>query len=179
MRKLTHSEISKYRFSKEQLVNESRFPIYVLLDNIRSLYNVGSIFRTSDGARIQKLYLTGYTPYPPRKEISKTALGSTETVPWEYYNNPLEAIEKIKSEQIKICVLEHTSESKPYFTISENDYPLCLVVGNELTGVSKEIIEKAELAIDIPMFGLKQSLNVAVAYGIAVFDLVKIYKEST
>jgi tRNA G18 (ribose-2'-O)-methylase SpoU len=178
VRKLTHSEISKFRYTKQQLQNESRFPIYVLLDNIRSLYNVGSIFRTSDGARITKLFLTGYTPYPPRKEISKTALDATETVPWEYYKNPIEAIEKLKVESIKICLLEHTTKSQPYFNVSNNDFPLCLVVGNEITGVSKPIIDNAEMAIDIPMFGLKQSLNAAVAYGIAVFELVKIFKEN-
>ncbi len=174
MRKLTHSELAQFRFTKEQLINEPRFPLYVLLDNVRSLYNVGSIFRTSDGARISKLILTGYTPHPPRKEISKTALDSTETVPWEYCQNPIEAIEKLKSEKIKICLLEHTTESQPYFKITKNDFPLCLVVGNEITGVSKEIIGLADMAIDIPMFGLKQSLNAAVAYGIAVFELVKI-----
>lgn len=178
MRKLIHSEIAKFRFTKEQLVNEPRFPIYVLLDNIRSLYNVGSIFRTSDGARISKLILTGYTPYPPRKEISKTALDATETVPWEYYKNPIEIIDKLKNENVKICLLEHTTESQPYFDITKRDFPLCLVVGNEITGVSKEIIDRADLAIDIPMFGLKQSLNAAVAYGIAVFELVKILKQS-
>lgn len=177
MRKLTHSEISKFRYSKEQLITEPRFPIYVLLDNIRSLYNVGSIFRTSDGARISKLILTGYTPYPPRKEIAKTALGSIETVPYEYYENPLDAIAKLKSESIKICLLEHTTESKPYFTLTKDDFPLCLVVGNEITGVSKEIIEAADFAVDIPMFGLKQSLNAAVAYAITVFELVKILKQ--
>lgn len=177
MRKLTHVEIAKLRFTKEQLTNESPFPIYVLLDNIRSLYNVGSIFRTSDGTRITKLFLTGYTPYPPRKEINKTALDSTQTVAWEYYKNPIEAIEKLKAEKIKICLLEHTTQSQPYFNITKNDFPLCLVVGNEITGVSKEIIELADIAIDIPMFGLKQSLNVAVAYGIAVFELVRALKQ--
>lgn len=177
MRKLSHSEIAKFRYTKEQLLNEPRFPIYVLLDNIRSLYNVGSIFRTSDGARISRLYLTGFTPHPPRKEIEKTALGSTDTVPWEYYKDPLEIIYHLKKESIKICLLEHTTESKPYFTIIKNDFPLCLVVGNELVGISKEIIEHADIAIDIPMFGLKQSLNVAVAYGIAIFELVKIWRE--
>lgn len=178
MRKLSHSEIAKYRFTKEQLLKEARFPIYALLDNIRSLYNVGSIFRTSDGARVAKLILTGFTPYPPRKEIEKTALGSTETVPWEYIKDPLAAINQLKTQSIKICVLEHTNESKPYFTISKKDFPICLVVGNELTGVSTEVLDLADMAIDIPMFGLKQSLNAAVAYGIAVFELVKIFKSS-
>ena len=177
MRKLTHNEIAKERFSHEELKNTERLPVYVLLDNIRSLYNVGSIFRTSDGARISKLILCGYTPYPPRKEIEKTALGSTTTVPWEYHKNPSSAIEQLKSTGIKICVLEHTDQRVPYYSLSQSDFPLCLVVGNEIAGVSKEIITHADLAIEIPMFGMKQSLNAAVAYGITVFEFVRILKK--
>ena len=174
MRKRTHAEIATERFSKEDLDTMKRMPIYVLLDNIRSLYNVGSIFRTSDGARISKLLLCGYTPYPPRKEIEKTALGATETVPWEYYKDPLSAIDEMKSQGVKVCVLEHTDESRPYYSVAKDEFPLCLVVGNEITGVTKEIIAQADMAVDIPMFGMKQSLNAAVAYGIAVFEFIKI-----
>ncbi len=174
MRKLTHDEIASRRTPLEKIPERKRFPMYGWADNIRSLYNVGSIFRTSDGAMIEKLFLTGFTPHPPRKEIEKTALGATKTVPWEYFKQPAELIEKLKTEGIKICVLELTSESKPYYTVVPQEFPLCLVVGNEITGVSKEIIEHADLAIEIPMFGNKQSLNVAVAYGIALFDLVRV-----
>ncbi len=97
MRKLTHSEIEKDRKKPESINEYKRNPVYALCDNIRSIFNVGAIFRTSDAAFIEKLYLTGYTPYPPRKEIEKVALGATETVPWEYYKDPLEAVTKIKS----------------------------------------------------------------------------------
>src|SRR6266851_3239363 len=97
MRKLTHDEIAKNRYSHEQLLTVSRNPIHVLLDNVRSLYNVGSIFRTSDGARISKLFLSGYTPHPPRKEIEKTALGATATVPWEYVKDPCTAVSALKA----------------------------------------------------------------------------------
>lgn len=176
MKKLTHSEISLKRFSKEQLQNEERFPIYILLDNIRSLYNVGSIFRTADGARIAKIFLCGYTPFPPRNEIEKTALGATLTVPWEYSKDPMTPIFNLKEQGIKICVLEHTDISIPYFSIKKEDFPLCLVVGNEITGISKDIISKADLAVEIPMYGMKQSLNAAVAFGISVFEFVKILK---
>jgi tRNA G18 (ribose-2'-O)-methylase SpoU len=176
MRKLTHDEIAKDRFSPEELGKIERLPIYVLLDNIRSLYNVGSIFRTSDGARIRKLILCGYTPYPPRKEIEKTALGATTTVPWEYHKNPISAIAQIKSEGVKICALEHTDTSVPYYSLSKNDFPICLVIGNEIVGTSKEIIAQADLSVEIPMFGMKQSLNAAVAYGITVFEFVRILK---
>ncbi|MBI4811149.1 MAG: RNA methyltransferase [Ignavibacteriales bacterium] len=148
--------------------------MYGLLDNIRSLYNVGAIFRTADGARISKLFLCGYTPYPPRKEIEKTALGATSTIPWEYFKNPLDAIDLLKSQGIRICVLEHTDKSLPYYSLTKDVFPLCLVVGNEITGVSKEILSQADYAIDIPMYGMKQSLNAAIAFGITTFDCVRI-----
>lgn len=179
MRKLTHDEIAKQRFSLEDLTKQPRIPVYVLLDNVRSLYNVGSIFRTSDGARIEKLILCGYTPHPPRKEIDKTALGATASVPWEYIKDPLFAINELKSKGVRICILEHTDKSVPYYEIQNNDFPLCLVVGNEITGISKEIIAAADCAVEIPMFGIKQSLNVAVAFGIAVFELTRIWMNHT
>src|SRR5271169_4946251 len=123
-RKLSHQEIATQRFSAEQLRTEQRFPVYVLLDNIRSLYNVGSIFRTADGVRVSKIFLCGYTPYPPRKEIEKTALGATETVPWEYVHHSLEAIEKLKAGGIHICAVEHTDASIPYHTVRKAHFPL-------------------------------------------------------
>jgi tRNA G18 (ribose-2'-O)-methylase SpoU len=174
MRKLTHAEISAQRTSLASIPSRPRLPIYALVDNVRSLYNVGSIFRSSDGALIEKLFLSGFTPHPPRKEIDKTALGATKTVPWEYHRNPLDVIAAMKEQRIKICILELTTGSKPYFTLRSSDFPLCVVVGNEITGISKEIIEQADVAIEIPMFGNKQSLNVAVAYGIVVFDFLRI-----
>jgi tRNA G18 (ribose-2'-O)-methylase SpoU len=177
MRKLTHDEIAGLRLSKEAVQKAERFPIYAMLDNIRSLYNVGSMFRTSDGALVNKLYLTGYTPQPPRKEIDKTALGSTETVPWEYSKDPMAVVERMKKNGIKLCILEHTTKSKPYNEIAKKDFPICLVVGNEIVGVSPEIVAVADLAIEIPMYGTKQSLNASVAYGIALFELVRIWND--
>ena len=178
MRKLTYEEIADNRFTPEKLQSLSRLPIYLLLDNIRSLYNVGSIFRSADGARISKLYLTGYSPSPPRREIDKTALGATLTVPWEYIKDPAEAAHIIKSQNITLCVLEQTSASRPYYTLTRNHFPLCLVIGNEINGVSKELIDHADYAVDIPMYGMKQSLNVAVAAGIALFDFVRTLTEN-
>jgi len=176
MRKLSHAEIAEHRFTPDQLQHEERLPIHVILDNVRSLYNVGSMFRTADGARIAKILLTGYTPRPPRKEIEKTALGATSTVPWEYFADPASAIRQIRSQGIPICVLEQTDQSQRYFSLTKKDFPLCLVVGNEITGIRKEIMREADRAIDIPMFGMKQSLNVAVAFGIAVFEFVRVLK---
>jgi len=175
MRKLTHEEIAAQRLSREKLHTAERFPIYGMLDNIRSLYNVGSIFRTSDGGLIRKLLLCGYTPHPPRKEIEKTALGATETVPWQHFRSIHEGIAAVRSEGAKLCVLEQTNSSIPYYAVRPEDFPICLVVGNELTGISSEVIALADMAIEIPMFGTKQSLNAAVAYGIALFELVRIW----
>jgi tRNA G18 (ribose-2'-O)-methylase SpoU len=178
MRKLTHDEIARRRFSNDEIEKQGRYPISVLLDNIRSLYNVGSIFRTADGARISKLYLCGYTPHPPRREIEKTALGSTATVPWEYHNDPMVPLRNLREKHVCICILEQTDLSIPYTTFQPNGRPVCLVVGNEITGVSKEIVGLADQAIEIPMFGMKQSLNAAVALGIALFGLVDRYERT-
>jgi 23S rRNA (guanosine2251-2'-O)-methyltransferase len=173
MRKLTHEEVGGKRISLDETQNVKRHPIYVMCDNIRSIYNVGSIFRTSDAALIEKLYLTGYTPYPPRAEIEKVALGATNSVPWEYIKDPIDAVAEIKSKGIKIAPLEITENSRSYTDIRPQDFPLCLVLGNELTGVANQIIEQADFSIEIPQYGFKHSMNVSVAYGIAVFELVK------
>jgi tRNA G18 (ribose-2'-O)-methylase SpoU len=176
VRKLTHEEISARRVPPEAVATAARVPIYGLLDNIRSLYNVGSIFRSSDGAFIEGLFLTGYTPRPPRPEIDKTALGATQTVPWAYFRNPLDAVAEARSRGMRICVLEQTTQSRPYYALSPGDFPICLVVGNELTGISPALVSSADLAVEIPMYGTKQSLNAAVAFGVAVFDLVRVWK---
>jgi 23S rRNA (guanosine2251-2'-O)-methyltransferase len=174
MKKLTHAEISEHRTPIEKIDTVKRLPLIVVVDNVRSMYNVGSIFRTSDGAMIEKLILAGFTPYPPRKEIEKTALGATKSVPWEYIKHPAEALMLIKQRGYKIMCLELTDSSIPYYNITREHFPMCLVVGNEITGVSKDVIEQCDGAIEIPMFGTKQSLNVAVAYGIAVFGIAQI-----
>lgn len=174
MKKLSHAEIKVSRKDLTEINNFKRHPIYAMCDNIRSIYNVGAIFRASDGAFIEKLYLTGYTPYPPRKEIEKVALGSTLSVPWEYHKDPVEIIKKLKSDGVKICVLEITDEKKLVWDFKKTDFPVCLVVGNEITGVSKEIIDLADFSVEIPMYGMKQSLNVSVAYGIAIYEILRI-----
>ena len=132
MKKLTHEEVGKKRLPLSEVKSVKRNPIYVLCDNIRSIYNVGSIFRTSDAALIEKLYLTGYTPYPPRQEIEKVALGSTESVPWEYVKDPVEVINSLRKKNVKIVPLEITTDSRNYTKVNTNDFPLCLILGNEL-----------------------------------------------
>ncbi|RPI01977.1 MAG: TrmH family RNA methyltransferase [Ignavibacteriae bacterium] len=176
MRKLTHAEISKKRVPESQIESAARIPLVVVVDNVRSLYNVGSIFRTSDGAMIEKLVLAGYTPHPPRREIEKTALGSTKSVPWEYTKHPLDIILNLKERGYRICCLELTDKSIQYNNVTIAEFPLCLVIGNEISGVSEEVVASCNLAIEIPMHGIKQSLNVAVAYGIAIFELARIWR---
>jgi tRNA G18 (ribose-2'-O)-methylase SpoU len=144
--------------------------IYIILNNIRSLHNVGSIFRTSDGAGVKKLYLCGQTGYPPREEITKTALGAEEVVPWEYYIDPIDCIKKLKKKGIQIVALEQTEKSADYKKFKPK-YPLCLVIGHEIDGVEEEILKLCDSTIEIPMKGKKQSLNVSVAFGIAIYQL--------
>lgn len=175
MKKLSHEEISENRSTLQTLHKVKRLPVYVILNSIRSNYNVGSIFRTSDGAMIEKLFLCGYTPHPPKKEIMKTALGATESVDWEYIENPKDAIIKLKDKGIKIAALELTDKSFPYYKLDKEIFPLGLIIGNEITGVSQELLDLCDFSIEIPQFGIKQSLNVAVAYGVTIFELREIY----
>jgi len=121
MRKLTHAEIAGKRLTPAEIGSIRRFPLTVLLDNVRSLYNVGSIFRSADGARVGELILTGYTPTPPRREIEKTALGSTSTVPWRYEADPVAAALSLKRSGVRICVVEHTDCSRPYHALGPAD----------------------------------------------------------
>jgi tRNA G18 (ribose-2'-O)-methylase SpoU len=175
MKKLTHDEISDNRSTLETIDSVDKLPVYVILNSIRSSYNVGSIFRTSDGAMIKKLFLCGYTPHPPKKEILKTALGSTESVEWEFVEDAKEVISKLKADGVKICALEQTTNSRVHYSIDNNEFPIALIVGNEISGVSEELIKMCDFSIEIPQYGIKQSLNVAVAYGISIFELRKVY----
>ena len=175
MKKLTHEEITSNRSTLETIDTVDKLPVYVILNSIRSSYNVGSIFRTSDGAMIKKLYLCGYTPHPPKKEILKTALGSTESVEWEFVEDAKEVVTKLKAEGVKICALEQTHNSRNHYSVDSREFPIALIVGNEVSGVSQELIDLCDFSVEIPQYGIKQSLNVAVAYGISIFELRKIY----
>ncbi len=178
MRKLLHQEILQLRLKEDKLSYIQRNPVYLLLYNLRSLYNVGSIFRTSDSALISEILLTGFTPYPPRKEIEKTALGADKTVPWRYFKEPSDAILYLKERKIKVLALEITNSSRPYYSLKRGEFPVCIVLGNELTGIDDKILELCDDSIEIPMFGIKHSLNVSVAAGIAVFEAIKIWFNS-
>lgn len=175
MRKLKHDEITKNRSTLDTLDKVEKLPVYVLLDSIRSSYNVGSIFRTSDGAMIKKLFLCGYTAHPPKKEVLKTALGSQNSVEWEFVKEAKEVVSKLKKDGVKICALELTENSKPHYTLKTSDFPICLIVGNEITGVSQDLLDMCDTSIEIPQYGIKQSLNVAVAYGVTIFEMRRIF----
>lgn len=157
-----------------------RFPISIICDNIRSLYNVGAIFRTSDAANIEKLYLCGITGYPKENDltwtqtakIAKTALDAHKTVPWKYVKNAKQKVQKLKQKGIKIYVLENTSNAKLYDRV-KYEFPCTLVLGHETKGVSKSIIKLADEVIKIPMHGTKTSLNVEAAYAIAIYEILK------
>lgn len=174
IRKLTFTEIFNRQPNLEEHKNVKKMPISALIEDIRSMHNVGSIFRTSDGIRLSKLFLSGYTAQPPRKEIDKTALGATDSVPWEYKKDPISTIHSIKEQGIKIVALEHTSHSVAY-TDYAYEFPMCLVLGNEVDGVSQDVLSLADAAVEIPMQGIKQSLNVSVAYGIVIYHILDMY----
>ena len=127
---------------------------------------------TSEAAGVEKIYLVGITGTPPRKEIKKTAIGAENNVPWEYHADILPLLKYLKTQSIPIVVLEHTDSSKDFQKVNY-DFPLCLIIGNEVDGISEEVMDYADIAVEIPMFGMKQSLNVSVAYGIMLFELIR------
>ncbi|NMW22264.1 MAG: RNA methyltransferase [Chlorobiaceae bacterium] len=164
------------RLNAEEYATASKHPIVLMLHNIRSMWNVGSMFRTADAAGIEKIILSGYTATPPRKEISKTALGAEESVLWEYYADPLEALEVVKREGCRICGLEITEGSKPYTAVDPACFPCCLVVGNEVGGLDNDVLARCDEVLEIPQYGTKHSLNVAVASGIVLFEMVNVFR---
>lgn len=143
---------------------------YVICDNIRSLENIGSIFRTSDAIGVSKIFLCGISGKPPHHKISKTALGAEEKVPWEYFRQVGRLIDKLKKEGVQIVALEQDKKSINY-TKFKPKFPLALIIGNEVEGVSKKILKKANKIIFLPMAGAKESLNVSVAFGIAGYKI--------
>ena len=177
MRKLSHNELLTRQ--SEAIRAKETIPLTVVLNNIRSLYNVGSIFRTADGVGVEKIWLAGITGFPgtERSRIEKTALGAEKNVPWEYCENPIPIIRNLKKQGYEIVLLEQASES-----ISYQDYqpqrPVCLVVGNEISGISDELLALADRAIEIEMSGLKNSLNVTVAFGVVAYHLKHYLKTS-
>lgn len=148
----------------------------MVLDNIRSIFNVGAIFRTSDAILAEKLFLCGITGHPPRKDLDKTALGAVEVVPWEYSSSARETLLKLKEKGVKICALELTTRSL-HFKEVKYPFPLALILGNEVDGVSDDVMPLVDLAVSIPMLGRANSLNVATAYGIVGYEILHQYEK--
>lgn len=175
MRKLANSELN--RKSVEDFKKATKTPIIIILDNIRSLHNIGSVFRTSDAFLVEKIYLCGITAKPPHKEINKTALGATETVVWEYAEIVTTVIQQLQSEGVKVFAIEQVENA----TFLDQFYPnknerYALIFGNEVYGVSQDAISLAEGCIEIPQLGSKHSLNISVSAGIVVWDFFQKLK---
>lgn len=168
--KIPHTVLKASRPNLKELADRSRLPIVAVADNIRSAYNVGSLFRSSDAVGIEKLILCGITAAPPHPQLAKTALGAELSVPWEYYQDPLPLLESLRQRQIPIIALEHTDKSEDFQKINY-PFPLVILIGNEVEGVSEALLQYCDAAVDIPMAGSKQSLNVGVAYGIFLYEL--------
>jgi tRNA G18 (ribose-2'-O)-methylase SpoU len=164
------------RVSEEVFKAQAKNPIVVVLDDIRSLNNIGSFFRTSDAFNIEKIYLCGITACPPHKDIHKTALGATETITWEYRNNILEVCEELKNSGYVLCTIEQTEQTVFLQNIQEiKSEKFALVFGNEVNGVNQEVIDCSDYVIEIPQFGTKHSLNVSVCAGIVLWEFCKKY----
>ena len=170
MRKLKNSELD--RLSVEDFKKVEKTPIIVVLDNVRSLNNIGSVFRTCDAFLIQKIYLCGITATPPHKDIHKTALGSTDAVDWEYVENIMDLVQRLKNENIKVVSIEQAEKATMLNDfIPEPDTTYALVFGNEVKGVSQQVVSASDVVLEIPQFGTKHSLNISVSVGVVVWDV--------
>lgn len=170
MRKLKNIELK--RIDVKEFKKSKKTKLIIILDDIRSLNNIGSVFRTCDAFLIEKIYLCGITAVPPHKEIHKTALGATDTVTWEYTKNVLEVIEKLKTEKVAIYSIEQVENSKMLNDfLPEKDKKYALIFGNEVKGVQQEAINLSDGVIEIPQLGSKHSLNISVSAGIVIWDL--------
>lgn len=176
MRKLSMEELE--RKSVDDFRAADKFPLVLVLDNVRSMHNVGSVFRSSDGFLIEAIYLCGYTPQPPHRDINKTALGATETVAWTYFNNTKDAVFSLREKGFKILSVEQAENSISLENVQwDRTSPLALVFGNEVDGVAQEVIDLCDGCIEIPQWGMKHSLNISVAAGIVLWEMVRSSKK--
>jgi len=172
MKKLKLDELG--RISVDEFKQTPKLPVVIVLDNVRSLHNVGAAFRTSDAFRLEKIYLTGITGTPPHREIEKTALGATASVDWAYAKKTVELLTTLKQNGYTVVAVEQTSESLALHQFNpETGKKYCLVFGNEVHGVTEEAIELADLALEIPQHGTKHSLNISVCLGIVAWEFFR------
>lgn len=176
-RKLRNSELD--RKTVNEFKQAEKTPLIVILDNVRSLNNIGSVFRTADAFLIQKIYLCGITAKPPHKDIQKTALGATDTVNWEYLEDSLELVEKLKAEGIKVYSIEQAEGAAMLNNfLPEPDKTTAVVFGNEVKGVQQKVVSASDGVIEIPQLGSKHSLNISVSTGVVLWDLFSKLKLS-
>ena len=169
MRKLNITELN--RINKEEFKKSEKLPLIIILDNVRSLHNVGSVFRSSDAFRVESIYLCGITATPPQAEIHKTALGAEDTVDWKYYEKTQDAVIELKEEGVEVLAIEQVEGSimlQNFVTQPNKKY--AIVFGNEVKGVQQEVVDMCDNCIEIPQFGTKHSLNVSVTAGILIWD---------
>ncbi len=175
MRKLKNSELN--RLSVNEFKSSEKTPIVVVLDNIRSLNNIGSVFRTSDAFLIKKIHLCGITAKPPHKDIHKTALGATESVEWEYHKSTLDAIQRLKSDNYIILSIEQTEKAIMLHDFEpEKNKKYAVIFGNEVKGVQQEVVNESHYALEIPQYGTKHSFNISVSAGIVLWELFRKIK---
>ena len=171
MRKLSMEELN--RLTVADFKNTQKFPLVLVLDNVRSLHNVGAAFRTADAFAVEKIWLCGITGRPPQREITKTALGSTESVTWEYAPTTVAAVEQLKAAGYQVVAVEQTTESQPLPSFRPTPgQGYALVMGNEVFGVDDDVLALCDAAVEIPQFGTKHSLNVSVAAGVVLWDFI-------
>ncbi len=172
MRKLSMAELG--RKSVDEFRQAEKIPVVVVLENIRSAYNVGSVFRTSDAFLVEAIYIIGYSAKPPHKEIKKTALGAEETVTWKYFKTTAEAIEELRHEKYKVFAVEQAAGSYKLQALSFGpEEKIAVIFGNEVTGVEQSTIHLCDGCIEIPQLGMKHSLNIATAAGVVLWELVR------
>lgn len=165
-------ECGSDRVSMQEAREAPRLPVSAVLDRIRSAHNVGSMFRTGDGAGLAELLLCGYTPCPPHRHLSKTALGAVEIVPWRHFETAQEAIVDLRARDVRVLAVEKSPDSVPLYDFPLS-FPLALVMGNEVDGLSEETRALCDATVHLPMRGLKGSLNVSVAFGIALYEILR------
>ena len=169
MRKLSMDELN--RKSTEEFKNASKTPIVLVLDNIRSMNNIGSVFRTADAFLLDGIYLCGVTATPPHREIQKTALGATESVNWKHFPATIDAVNSLKNDGFTVYAIEQAENSTMLDTLKLSDKKIALVFGNEVSGVEQSVIDACNGCIEIPQYGTKHSLNLAVSVGIVVWEI--------
>jgi tRNA G18 (ribose-2'-O)-methylase SpoU len=174
MRKLKNDELN--RLSLEEFKKAVKIPMVLILDDVRSLNNVGSAFRTADAFLLEKIYLCGITGQPPHREINKTALGATESMMWEYHKSPLDVIKKLREQDYTIIAVEQVDQGIPLQHYFPSTQKLALIFGNEISGVKEDLIDQADKILEIPQFGTKHSLNISVSMGIVIWDLLSKLK---